>query len=68
MTTKVKGLPTRTVSPARVLVTGGSGLIGRRVVRVLLDDGADVTVAGRREFPADAGLATVWPEFSEAAK
>jgi len=30
---------------SRVLVTGGSGVIGRRLVRALLDSGAEVTVA-----------------------
>jgi len=40
---------------ARVLVTGGSGHMGRRAVRALLDDGHDVTVADRR--PAHDGRA-----------
>jgi UDP-glucose 4-epimerase len=34
----------------QVLVTGGSGFIGRRLVGALLDDGADVTVADKRPF------------------
>jgi UDP-glucose 4-epimerase len=41
-------------SRTRVLVTGGSGFIGRRLVRALLDRGAEVTVADRRAFPDDA--------------
>jgi UDP-glucose 4-epimerase len=41
-------------SRSQVLVTGGSGFIGRRLVRALLGTGADVTVADKRAFPDDA--------------
>ena len=40
-------------SRSRVLVTGGSGFIGRRVVRALLDGGNEVTSADRHEFADD---------------
>jgi UDP-glucose 4-epimerase len=41
-------------SRSQVLVTGGSGFIGRRLVRALLQAGAHVTVADKRAFPDDA--------------
>jgi UDP-glucose 4-epimerase len=44
--------------PSRVLVTGGSGFIGRRLVKALLETGAEVTVADRRE-PAEPGVRPV---------
>ena len=43
---------------SRVLVTGGTGFIGRRLVRFLARAGAEVTVLDRQPFP-DEGIPTV---------
>jgi UDP-glucose 4-epimerase len=40
---------------SRVLVTGGAGFIGRRLVRALAARGSDVIVADKRPFPGDPG-------------
>jgi UDP-glucose 4-epimerase len=42
---------------SRVLVTGGAGFIGRRVVSALAAEGHEVTIADLRAFPGTAGLA-----------
>jgi UDP-glucose 4-epimerase len=43
---------------SRVLVTGGTGFIGRRLVRSLVEAGTEVTVLDQRPFP-DTGVPSV---------
>jgi UDP-glucose 4-epimerase len=51
---------------SRVLVTGGAGFIGRRLVAALLGLGAEVTVADRRE-PAQPGVRAVVGDLRDPA-
>jgi UDP-glucose 4-epimerase len=52
--------------PSRVLVTGGSGFIGRRLVKALLGTGAEVTVADLRE-PAEPGVRPVVGDLRDSS-
>jgi UDP-glucose 4-epimerase len=49
-----------------VLVTGGSGFVGRRLVAALLDSGAEVTVADRHE-PSAPGVRSVVGDLRDPA-
>jgi UDP-glucose 4-epimerase len=52
---------------SQVLVTGGSGFIGRRVVRALLHRGDSVTVADQRPFPGDDAVTMVLGDLRDPA-
>ncbi|HEY2276843.1 MAG TPA: NAD(P)-dependent oxidoreductase [Streptosporangiaceae bacterium] len=51
--------------PSRVLVTGGAGFIGRRVVAALLAEGAEVTVADLKPYTGDASVRVVTGDLVE---
>jgi UDP-glucose 4-epimerase len=54
-------------SRSRVLVTGGAGFIGRRVVAALLADGAEVTVADLKPFAGDPSVRVVTGDLVDPA-
>jgi len=54
-------------SRSRVLVTGGAGFIGRRVVAALLADGAEVTVADLKPFTGDPSVRVVTGDLVDPA-
>ena len=51
--------------PSRVLVTGGAGFIGRRVVAALLAEGAEVTVADLKTYTGDDSVRVVTGDLVE---
>ena len=51
--------------PSRVLVTGGAGFIGRRVVAALLAEGAEVTVADLNTYTGDDSVRVVTGDLVE---
>lgn len=51
--------------PSRVLVTGGAGFIGRRVVAALLAEGAAVTVADLKTYTGDDSVRVVTGDLVE---
>jgi UDP-glucose 4-epimerase len=54
------------VRGTRILVTGGSGFIGGRLLKALLREGADVTVADERPCP-EPGVRTVPGDLTDPA-
>lgn len=52
-------------SGAKCLVTGGTGLIGREVVRILCDAGADVTIASLDRINVDERAQHVMSDLTE---